>query len=226
MLTHRTHLRRDITAEVQERLLSGALPVGRINESTLSAELGVSRTPLREALLVMEQRGLLQSAMGRGFLLQPLNREEASELYALLAVLQPMAVRLGIAKLQKQARKLDALLDAMAAGADHAELLELSARWGVILVECCPNRRLAGYLLDLLRLSARYERANLAQGFPVADALDTHRRIVATIAEGDGESAACQIAATWDSCLAALLRWLPAAPKAATTARRRRSALA
>lgn len=212
MIEPRQHLRRDVTTEVQQRLLAGDLPVGRINESRLAEELGVSRTPLREALVVMEQRGLLDSAMGRGFLLLPLNREEAQELYPLLAVLEPMAVRLGAQLLVTRAAELDQLLDAMTRASDLEALLRLSARWSTVLVEACPNRRLAHMLRDLHRLSARYERATLNRGFAVADALEKHRRIVAALAIADSETAGALIAQSWNDCLQSLLSWLEPAP--------------
>lgn len=213
MLTNRQHLRRDVTAEVQQRLLSGQLPIGRINESQLAEELGVSRTPLREALLVLEQRGLLASAMGRGFLLLPLNREEASELYPLLGALEPLAVRLGMRGLQAQAGALHALLDAMLAAGDHDTLLARSRQWSALIAAACPNRRLVAMLDDLHRLAARYERAALEHGFPVADAMAKHRAIADAIGKGDAGRAATLVAETCEDCLAALLRWLPSAPR-------------
>ena len=54
----------------------GCVIPGRINESALAEELGISRTPLREALLVMEQRGMLETTLGRGFNVRALCREK------------------------------------------------------------------------------------------------------------------------------------------------------
>lgn len=213
MIRDRQPLRRDVTTEVLQRLLAGQLPVGRINESALADDVGVSRTPLREALVVLEQRGLIDSAMGRGFLVRPLNREEASELYALLAVLEPMALRVSATALRSQAPVMHGLLDAMSLAYDPERVLELSSQWSQLLVTACPNRKLRSILEDLHRLSARYERATLEHGFAVEDALGKHRAIVNALESSDVERACALVADTWGDCLASLLTWLePAAP--------------
>src|SRR5213076_1816258 len=79
---------------VTARVLDGRLGSGsRINEVRLAAELGVSRTPLREALVALADRALLISAPGRGFLVPELDRAEAHRLYQLIAELEALAVR-------------------------------------------------------------------------------------------------------------------------------------
>jgi len=217
MIQPRRHLRSDVTTEVQARLLAGQLPVGRINESELAAELGISRTPLREALLVMEQRGIVESAMGRGFLVRPLTLAEAEELYPLLAVLEPMALRAAGPALAACVPKLRQLLRQMAETDDPDRLASLGQDWGECLRETCPNRKLATMLADLHRLSARYERANIAQlgrvpGLELAPLLAHHGRIVDAIEHGDYDQAAELTGASWRGCLAALRLHLPPTP--------------
>lgn len=211
MLTDRTHLRIDVLAEVTARWTDGRLPPGRINESALAEELGISRTPLREALLVMEQRGMLDASLGRGFSVRPLCREEAEDLYPLLAVLEPMALRLGFAAARADAPALRDLLERMATSTDTSELQRLSMQWSQRLLGGCANRRLKRMLADLYRHAARYEFATLARGFPVGDAIVQHQAIVDAIASGDVELAASRLGATWQRCLDALLAWLPTA---------------
>jgi len=217
MIQPRRHLRSDVTAEVQDRLLSGLLPVGRINESDLAAELGISRTPLREALLVMEQRGLIESAMGRGFLVRGLSLSEAEELYPLLSVLEAMAVRTAGPALAARVPQLRELLDGMRREHDPEQLAALGQQWAACLVEACPNRKLAAILADLHRLSTRYERRNLANldlrlGSDLGPALAKHQAFVDALADADYDRAAELIAATCQDCLAMLRRNLSSPP--------------
>jgi DNA-binding GntR family transcriptional regulator len=75
-------------------ILSAALPPGvRVNEVALARELGISRTPLREALFGLEREGLVISHPRRGFFVSPLDVKDAREVYPLLATLEasPMA---------------------------------------------------------------------------------------------------------------------------------------
>ncbi len=90
----RRPLRDDIGAEILGRVIDGRLRSGtRINESHLSVELGISRTPLREAMLCLATAGVLDSDMGRGFSVPHYTRREIAELSETLAVLLPAAVR-------------------------------------------------------------------------------------------------------------------------------------
>lgn len=211
MLTDRTHLRIDVLDEVIARWTDGRLPPGRINESALADELGISRTPLREALLVMEQRGMLEASLGRGFSVRALCREEASDLYPLLAVLEPMALRLGFAAARADSAALRDLLRRMSIATDASEMQGLAMQWSQRLLAGCTNLRLQRLLADLYRHAARYEHATLAHGFPVDDAIVQHHAIVDAIESGDVELAASRLGATWQRCLDALLTWLPAA---------------
>ncbi len=92
----RKPLRADVGAEVLGRVIDGRLPSGgRINESQLAQELGISRTPLREAMLCLTTEGALASDMGRGFRVPHLSGQEAVDLLQTLAVLVPAAIRQG-----------------------------------------------------------------------------------------------------------------------------------
>lgn len=80
MIPRRT-LRQDVGDRLRDRLVQGELQAGeRINESTLSLELGVSRTPLRKALR-LERDGLIRSEPAKGFTVSPLTSAEVLEVY-------------------------------------------------------------------------------------------------------------------------------------------------
>jgi DNA-binding FadR family transcriptional regulator len=78
-------LRADLRLKVLERILNGKLSPGvRVNESRLAKELGVSRTPLREALFQLEREGFVRSDRDRGFSVEPMSAREIRELYPML----------------------------------------------------------------------------------------------------------------------------------------------
>lgn len=87
-------LREELRQAVLQRILRGVLPPGsRIIESKLSEELGVSRTPLREALLHLEQQGFVRSDLARGFSVEPLSQQEVREIYPIIWTLEGLALR-------------------------------------------------------------------------------------------------------------------------------------
>src|SRR5713101_6738628 len=87
-------LRQDVLQALLKRIIEGTLkPATKIIESRLAAELDVSRTPLREALLHLEREGLVRSDLRRGFTVERLSAREVRETYPLLAALECFGVR-------------------------------------------------------------------------------------------------------------------------------------
>jgi DNA-binding GntR family transcriptional regulator len=88
---------------LREAILTGELESGtRLRQVQLAARLGISRTPLREALMKLEQEGLIDLLPGLGLRVIPLNLEEAVELYDLREVLDGLAARLAAQRVTKQ----------------------------------------------------------------------------------------------------------------------------
>jgi len=154
----RKPLRADVGAEILGRIIDGRLPSGtRINESHLALELGISRTPLREAMLCLTTEGTLASDMGRGFRVPHFAGREAADLLATLAVMLPAAVR--------QGRELE-LKDHVEAGNllgrarlnpnDPGALCEHVYLLLRLLVRECPNDILRDDCHRLVRRSLRY----------------------------------------------------------------------
>ncbi|RJQ51422.1 MAG: GntR family transcriptional regulator [Desulfobacteraceae bacterium] len=85
---------------LKERLLSGRLEPGeRLTEENLAARIGVSRTPVREALHKLEQEGLVKPLETRGFIVTPSSREEIEELFAIRSILEGFALRCAVEKI-------------------------------------------------------------------------------------------------------------------------------
>lgn len=80
---------------LKEKLLSGRLGPGeRLTEEHLASQIGVSRTPVREALHKLEQEGLVKPLKTRGFIVTPSSREDIEELFAIRSILEGFALRL------------------------------------------------------------------------------------------------------------------------------------
>ncbi len=148
MLSHPEPLRTRVRRVILERVLSGELPPGEhINESELAAQLGISRTPLREALLELEQGRLVGSARGYGFYVWPLSAREAVDLYDVVAALEGAALRGAGPPPARTLDRLAAMDDELeAAGPDPRVLLERSERWHETLLSASGNRALARLL--------------------------------------------------------------------------------
>ncbi|HET9231607.1 MAG TPA: GntR family transcriptional regulator, partial [Vitreimonas sp.] len=125
---------------VRTMIVDGALPEGdRINEVHLAQKLGVSRTPLREALNRLASEGALTSAPHLGFFVRPLTLEEFQQVYTIRPLLDPEALRLaGL----PSAAKLDRLerINAKLGKAASERAITLDDQWHLELIGDCPNR--------------------------------------------------------------------------------------
>src|SRR5215475_8881815 len=88
-----------VAKAIEEAILRGDLPPGTaLVESRLREQLSVSRSTLREAFRLLEDRGLLESVAHRGMFVTTLTLRKAKELFSLRGVLEPYAVRLAMEK--------------------------------------------------------------------------------------------------------------------------------
>ncbi|MAC79130.1 MAG: hypothetical protein CML66_13820 [Rhodobacteraceae bacterium] len=97
-------LRTQVVNEILDRIRTGNVdPHVRFTENSVSAMLGVSRTPAREALALLAQRGILQQNK-RGFTLPRPTLEQLAQLTAVRQQLEPFAMRLVVSNLDQKAR--------------------------------------------------------------------------------------------------------------------------
>ncbi len=88
----------NLVEQVHEAILqeisSGKLAPGtRIIQEQIAAELGVSRQPIQQALLLLRNQGLLRDAPGRGLIVAPLDPDYIRQMYEIRAVLEGLAFR-------------------------------------------------------------------------------------------------------------------------------------
>ncbi|MBU6302398.1 MAG: GntR family transcriptional regulator [Verrucomicrobia bacterium] len=88
-----TTLRQRAYAHLQRKLISGELRSGSIiSEQSLASEIGVSRTPVREAIRTLEQEGVLEQVPRFGTVVRKLDRRDLIELFELREAIEPFAV--------------------------------------------------------------------------------------------------------------------------------------
>jgi len=169
------------------------VPGQRLQEASLALQLGVSRTPVREALARLESEGLV-AAEGRSFVVPVLSDADVDEIYELRELLEPAALAQAassITDLAALAPIAEALRDAEAADRrDNAEaFIEANARFHAAWHSLATNRRLlraiavcAGHVRYLRVLTLNNAAARKA-------ALAGMRNILAALRKRDGERA-------------------------------------
>ena len=170
------------------------VPFQMLSESALSDQLGVSRTPVREALLRLQSEGLVRVEPRRGMVVLAISPAEMAEIYDVLTALETMAAQT-LARLAPEAERMRPLwqavedMDAALAADDLDRWADADEHFHRSLVEVCGNARLAQTALTFrdqirrtrhltLRLRARPVRSN-----------ESHRNLLRLIEAGDAEAA-------------------------------------
>jgi DNA-binding GntR family transcriptional regulator len=206
----RRALRHDVRREILAMIFDGRLPVGeRINERDLGAQLEVSRTPIREALLGLEGEGFVESRPARGFAPVPLSARDVNEVYPMVATLEILAVRsTPPERLRAHLPELERLADQMATAPDARRAQALDDRWHARLVKECGNERLLRTLSSLKRVVRRYELAWMADNAHVETSTEQHHAIVEALGADDVDRAAELLDLNWRYTMAEMLAWL------------------
>lgn len=205
----RVPLRDEVYRQVLDRIHRGDLPAGaRLRDSELAARLGVSRTPVREALLRLAREGVLESTMGRGFRVRSLDASELEEVGAILGALESLALRLSAEpppdRLDRLA-ELDRRLEQTRG--DAVACLDMEDEWHRTLLEGCPNRRLLELIASLRQVPRRYLAAFMRDAGRLSLSTLPHTKIIQALRDGGRDSAAAVFERQWRRGLAELGAW-------------------
>lgn len=212
----REPLRAQIRRQLLEWLLHGELrPNANISEPELARELGISRTPLREALLKLEFEGFLRSEPGKGFSVRPLEPDTARDLYELTGTLEVQALAdAGLPAperldgLEELDRRRGELVDAR--GDEEAdEMVRLDREWHELLLNDCDNAELLELLEIVKNRLHRYEFA-FAYDFDRLGrkGVRQHGEMTARLREGDLEAALDLLGRHWEMGARTRSAWL------------------
>lgn len=200
-------LRQDVVPEVRENILVGRLkPGAKIIESRLATSLGVSRTPVREALLHLEREGLVRSDLRRGFTVEPLSVREVRETYPLLAALECHAVRTSDSFLPPVLPALKRINAQFRRARSAQQALNLDTRWHDTLISPSNNSRLAGLITSLRRAIRRYEFIYMSDTTLLPASADQHDAILDALRKRNMQTALEAIEANYVLGMRVILR--------------------
>jgi DNA-binding GntR family transcriptional regulator len=215
-------LRDDVHSRLRDAIVDGTLAPGEVvRDADLAAWLGVSRTPVREALLRLGEAGLVHSEPGRSTVVAEIDLEEVRGAQAVVASMHELAVAEAGPRLAPH--DLEAMRDANRRFAAAIEAGDVDAALAAdddfhsVPVAASGNAALATVLAQFTPVVRRLERLRFAS-IAGRGSVDLHARLVELCQAGDVEAAAQVSHETWQT-LAPLIPDLPA-PVTGTTANR------
>jgi DNA-binding GntR family transcriptional regulator len=206
----RTPLRDEVYRQLSERIHRGELAPGtRVRDTQIAAQLGVSRTPVREALLRLVREGVLEADMGRGFSVCRLDAAEMRETGSILSSLEGLALQLsGEIPPARLARMGEIDRELAVTRGDADRCIALDEEWHCTLLQGCPNRRLLAMISELWQVPRRYMRAYLREAGRVTLSTQHHARIVEALRRNDLEAARQRFTHHWDRGIEELSAWI------------------
>jgi DNA-binding GntR family transcriptional regulator len=192
------HDRRKVTDWVYEELKNAIVdlrlaPGEPLREATLAERLGVSKTPIREALTRLEQEGLVETTSFKGAVVTGYSRQDLLDIYELRELLENAAVRAaaqsmsdeGRARLDRISRESRRLLG----GKDQSELAALLTEFDAVLFDQVRNHRIQVLIENLRDHLTRIGQLTAEIPGRIDASVDEHEKIVEAIAARDPELA-------------------------------------
>ena len=171
--------------------------------------MGVSRTPVREALLRLVREGVLAADMGRGFSVRPLDPTEMQETGVVLARLEGLALELSgdiPAERLAELSEIDRQLAAVRGNPERC--IDLDEQWHRTLLQGCSNERLISMIQSLWQVPRRYMRAYLRHEGHLSLSTQHHARIIEALRRNDRETAAARFSHHWQRGIEELSAWI------------------
>jgi DNA-binding GntR family transcriptional regulator len=181
------------TAYLEIRSLIVALelaPGSLIDERELVARLGMSRTPVREAIRRLAQEGLVEVYPRRGMFVTPVDVRELARLSEVRAVLEPEAARWAAERATEAEREELARLLEEIDGSGETDLMQLDERIHRAVYQAAHNDLLAATLEQYYVLALRMWSMAGDRAHDLADAVEAHAALLEAILEEDGDRAA------------------------------------
>jgi DNA-binding GntR family transcriptional regulator len=184
-------------------IVNGDLEPGQVvRDGELAAQVGLSRTPVREALARLADDGLVESKPNAYTRVTPLNRRDCEEAFVMLRALHVLAVTEAVARMTPddvaRMRQANAAFAAALDAGDVDAALAADDDVHAVYVEAAGNRTLSATLDRLAPRIRRLERLRFAS-LPGRESVDVHEQLARACADGDRDRAARLVHDNWDS---------------------------
>lgn len=183
-----------IADRLREMIMTGALREGdKINENELCASMGVSKTPLREALRVLNVEGLISLIPNRGSYVTRPTIEEIVEMFDVMSLLEGYCARAACARMSERdfmrIERLHARLEKHFDHRDQDAYIRVNNQYHSLVQELAGNRTLNQIVSGLRKkiLLYRFKSLNLPQRFE--NSIQEHRQLLEAFRQRDGRMA-------------------------------------
>ncbi|MDD3364429.1 MAG: GntR family transcriptional regulator [Syntrophomonas sp.] len=187
-------LRELVLDAIRSAIMSGILqPRERLMEIQMAEELGVSRTPIREALRKLELEGFIVMVPRKGAYVADLSFKDIADVFEIRAALEGLAAGLAAERItEEELEDLERLLvekrEAITQN-DIGKLVEVDTKFHELMYKASRNERLSSIISNLREQIQRFRLTSLSFPGRMKDSLDEHKKIVEAIQSRDSQIA-------------------------------------
>lgn len=194
---HRVSLSENAYNQIKDAICNGKVAPGDIlSESQVAAQLGMSRTPVREALRVLASEGFVEIHNGIGAYIKPLSSKDMEDLYEVRCLLEMQAIKTSIYHISNEEidafeQRFQALFDACERG-EHpgqGEFSELDWNLHILFVERCTNKYIKSIVASYDSNLRRYQSMSIDALNDVRESARQHLEILAALRLRDADKA-------------------------------------
>ncbi|MDU4892540.1 MAG: GntR family transcriptional regulator [Clostridium sp.] len=187
-------MRELVLGELRNAIFMGYIKPGdRLVETTIANSMGISRTPVREALRQLESEGLAINMPRKGTVVKGICVEDAREIYEIREVLEGLAARgacLHISRMEiRELRQIIRDMDQCIKNKDEETYSYVHNRFNRIIIDSSKNKRLIDQMESIYEYLKSLRRISLLTEERKFEALKEHIEIVNAIENGDEDEA-------------------------------------
>jgi len=187
----------EVAEWLRQRIFNRDLPPGTwIDELRIAKELGISRTPLREAIKVLAAEGLVTMKVRRGAYVTEVSPQDLRDVYEVLALLEADAAESAcwratdteLAELERMHQELEAAADPRTGSRER--FFELNEAFHLRILDLGHNRWRKQLVIDLRKVMKLNRHGSLSKEGRIAESLAEHRAILDALQRRDAAAAA------------------------------------
>lgn len=179
---------------IRDAILNGRYKPGdALVETRLADELGVSRTPIREAIRQLELEGLVISIPNKGVVVNGVSQQDIDDIYTIRSMLEGLAARWAAQRIDesglKELEEIVELMEYYTKKSDFEQLTQLDTRFHGVIYEACASKVLKHLLDNLLRYVERARRGSLKVPMRAHQSFKEHKGIFEAIMKRNASEA-------------------------------------
>ena len=201
-IINRTFIRDEVYHSLKHWIINGTLAPGeKLKDKELAVQLGVSRTPIREALRKLDDEGLVEAKANRWTRVTNISLADTKHIYPIISSLESLALQIAfptlLSKEIEQMKEINSRFEDLMKGDDLYAIVNAETEFHQLFIKAAANQELENILENLKIKYKRIELAYFSQAHLFANSFAEHNKIIEALENRDLDAALNALAQNW-----------------------------